>query len=303
MQLIVRAKNRYGYLVAALLLFVGGLVMLFGIRGAEFLPTMGRVVGFVSSIAGVVYFSRFVRLSQPDDHTIAIADHTVRYDDAMYPFDTLTFSMEQLEDSYLVSLWAKRGEKQTQIFKKLPFDAKEREKFLHLIRPYLAHSDLTQRIAKQNDRIVLYDDGFAVDGKEFLYSELQGVKTTIVFKPSTETLQLDITRKDNDFDLYFFDDIPDMAKALIIEMRYNQTDLEIPCDKPITRKWLMALLVIAIAVFVADVAYFQSGVAFFIGIAFFGFGFYISALDRKLFYYKLCQELKRVLQTQESSKE
>ncbi len=303
MQVVIREKNRYGYFLVSLILFVGGLVMLFGIKGGEFLPTMGRLAGFLSAVVGVVYFSRFMRLSLPQTHTIAIEDHIVRYDKTPHAFATLTFSKEQLEDSCLVSLWAKKGDKQEEIFKKVPFSHEEFEQFIKLIQPYLAHEELPQKITEEEDRIILFDNGFAVDGKEFLYDELQSIETVVVFGDSTENLKMNLILKNGTWDLFFFDRLSEMAKALYADMKFHHKSIMIPCDEPRSYKWLWYVLPIAIALFIADVAYLRTGIAFFIGILFFGFAWYISRLDRKLFYSKLCQELERVIRHQEVEKE
>ena len=202
---VITKKEKVNYLYAGAALVISGIAVLLYLvetRGAsgDFITVFGKLGSLVAIIYGVVYLVRYDRFSQDKDVKFDIEDGNLTFEDKSYPLEesflTLQFTTTPKKDMYRVTLFLEKEAKAQKIFEHVVFDIDEMAKFLKLIKPY--RKTQVCLVSETPRTIQLFKGGFAYEGREILYDEVEKFDAILVNINATIYLDVKIALKNGD---------------------------------------------------------------------------------------------------------
>lgn len=291
MKVIVSKKNISLYLIIGILCFIFGvwLISSLGYEN-EFLPVFGKLVGVGIVIFGIFLIVQFVQLSQPYDYEIAIKDNYLIFNDEKFLLQQSYLTIEFLRKEPIMRVTLRvESENNTQIvFKNLVFYDTELKMLLEMIKPYLKNETLVEKIEEKNETLRLFENGFALNNREFYYNEVKDIQTTLI---DTGTYYLDykiVLRNGEVIEKRLINGSNEYAKAIYTKLKLqNNTILYCQENKIISGYVILGIdILTAILIYYNETFWILGGIVFFVNV------FYLSS--NRSYEIELCKKVREL---------
>jgi len=293
MRLVVSKKNTSIYLIIGLFLFLFGVWIISSLGYEnEFLPVFGKLIGIGIVIFGIFFIVQFVKLSQPDDYEIVIKDDYLLFNDKKFSLQQSKLTIEFLRKEPIMRVTLRvENKNNTQIvFKNLVFYDTELKELLEMIRPYLKNETLVEKIEEKNETIRLFENGFALNNREFYYHEIKDIQTTLIDGGTYYLLEYKIVLKNGEIiEKKLNDGSSEYAKAIYTKLKLqNITTLYCDENKIISGYVILGLdIITAILIYFNEVFWILGGIMFLVTI------FYIN--NNSSYQIELCKKVRELL--------
>ena len=256
----------------------------------EFLPVFGKLVGVGIVIFGIFLIVQFVQLSQPYDYEIAIKDNYLIFNDEKFLLQQSYLTIEFLRKEPIMRVTLRvESENNTQIvFKNLVFYDTELKMLLEMIKPYLKNETLVEKIEEKNETLRLFENGFALNNREFYYNEVKDIQTTLI---DTGTYYLDykiVLRNGEVIEKRLINGSNEYAKAIYTKLKLqNNTILYCQENKIISGYVILGIdILTAILIYYNETFWILGGIVFFVNV------FYLSS--NRSYEIELCKKVREL---------
>ena len=289
----VSKKNTFIFFIVGIVFFIFGIWLIDSFKKESWFlgAFVGILVGIWSVVVGISMVINFFKLYQAVDVKIDIKDDYLIFEDEKYPLKDAKITVEfpYIDPITRVTLRIERKNKIETVFEDLVFYDRELKELLELIKPYLKHKDILEKIEKK-ETLILFEDGFALNNRDFYFDEVEYIETTLV-SSGTYYLDLKIVLKNGEIiSERLTGGSDEYAKAIFLELKYKGVKF-ISCGED-KKKVLYTIL--AIDVIVAILIYFDERFWSLGGVMFFINSFYFGRKLDSSYEKKLCKKVKKL---------
>lgn len=293
----IEEKNTFGFFfIIAILFFIIGFWLIDVFRkDSGILSGIAILAGIFFVIMGVVVFIELLKTFQAESYEIEIKDDYLFFNNEKFSLKDSKITVEFPEFGPLtrVTLRIENNNNVKVVFENLVFYNRELKELLNLVKPYLKHKEIVNKIQEKNETLRLLNNGFALKNREFYSNEIKKIETTLISINGTYFMDFKIVLKNGEIiDKRLKGGSKEYAKAIYIEQKHKGVS-KIYCDES-NNIWLYIIL--ALIVIVAVIIYFDRsswylGVIVFI-ISYFYFG---KRMDTS-YQMKLCKKVKEIFE-------
>jgi len=291
----VSKKNPLSSLIVGIIFFIFGfwLIASLGTEN-EFLPVFGKLIGVGFVIFGVNLVIQYFKFYQPLSFLIDIKDDYFIFEGKKYSLKNskITVEFPRIDPITRVTLRIENENRVELIFKNIVFYDKELKELLELIKPYLKHKEIVEKIEEKNETFRLLKDGFAINNREFYYDEVKEIETTLINSNGTYYLDFKVILKNGEIiDKRLIGGSDEYAKAIFAKLKHSKEDIIIYCDDS---KKIGLYIILAIDIITAILIYFNEKFWVLGGVMFFVSAFYFDYNINSSYEAKLCKKVKKL---------
>jgi hypothetical protein len=177
------------------------------------------------------------------------------------------------------------------VFKNKVFNDKELKELLKLLKPYFKRKNGAEKIEVKNATLELFDEGFALNNREFYYDEISDIETTLIDNHGTFLLDFKIFLKNGEIvDKRLNGGSDEYAKAIFAKLKHDG-EILFGCDE---NKAIGVYIVLVLDIVTAVLIYFDKRFLLLGGVMLFISAYYFDYKMNASYKNELCKKVEEL---------